>query len=143
MLLTRPGCSGNSFARLRATLGGHAAGHRNVTGLNEQEVSREIADNKLFPENLLHIPIEHFAYPYGACREREAALAGRVDFETAATTRMGCLFPEHKDNILALPRSEGNGTRMWLRFMHVQRHGVRRLIESRGGRRSVRAIVDC
>lgn len=62
-----------------------------MTGLNEQEVSREIADNELFPENLLHIPIEHFAYPYGARREREAAPAGRVDFETAATTRMGCL----------------------------------------------------
>ena len=116
-----------------ATIGGHTTGHRDLTGLNEQEAYREISDNKLFLENLLHIPIEHFAYPYGACSRREADLAGQAGFKTATTTRMGCLFPEHGDDLLALPRCEGDGARMWLSFMHAQRHGVRRFIESRGG----------
>lgn len=116
-----------------ATIGGHTTGHRDLTSLNEQQAYREISDNKIFLENLLDIPIEHFAYPYGACSRREAVLAGRAGFKTATTTRMGCLFPEHSDDLLALPRSEGDGSRMWLSFMHAQRHGVRRFIESHGG----------
>ena len=116
-----------------ATIGGHTTGHRDLTSLNEQEAYREISDNKLFLENLLDIPIEHFAYPYGACSRREADIAGQAGFKTSTTTRMGCLFPEHGDDLLALPRCEGDGARMWLSFMHAQRHGVRRFIESRGG----------
>ncbi len=116
-----------------ATIGGHTTGHHDLTGLNEQEAYREMSDNKLFLENLLDIPIEHFAYPYGACSRREADIAGQAGFKTSTTTRMGCLFPEHADDLLALPRCEGDGARMWLSFMHVQRHGLRRFIESRGG----------
>ena len=116
-----------------ASIGGHTTGHRDLTGLDEQQAYREISDNKLFLENLLDIPIEHFAYPYGACSRREADLAEQAGFETSVTTRMGCLFPEHGDALLALPRCEGDGARMWLSFMHAQRHGVRRFIESRGG----------
>ena len=116
-----------------ATIGGHTTAHRDLTALNERQAYREISDNKLFLENLLHIPIEHFAYPYGACSTREAALAAQAGFKTATTTRMGCLFPEHRDHLLALPRSEGDGARMWLSFMQLQRHGTRRFIQSRGG----------
>lgn len=116
-----------------ATIGGHTTAHPDLTALNEQQAYREISDNKLFLENLLHIPIEHFAYPYGACGEREAALAAQAGFKTATTTRMGCLFPEHGADLLALPRCEGDGARMWISFMHAQRNGVRRFIESRGG----------
>ena len=116
-----------------ATIGSHTTGHRDLTGLNEEQAYREISDNKLFLENLLYIPIEHFAYPYGACSRREANLAAQAGFKTATTIRMGCLFPEHSDDLLALPRSEGDGARMWLSFMHAQRHGVRRFIQSRGG----------
>lgn len=116
-----------------ATVGGHTTGHRDLTGLNEEQAYREISDNKLFLENLLDIPIEHFAYPYGACSRREADIATQAGFKTATTTRMGCLFHEHSDDLLALPRSEGDGARMWLSFMQVQRHGVRRFVERRGG----------
>lgn len=116
-----------------STIGGHTTGHRDLTGLNEEQAYREISDNKIFLENLLDIPIEHFAYPYGSCGAREADLAAQAGFKTAVTTRMGCLFPEHRDNLMALPRSEGDGARMWISFMQVQRHGVRRFIESRGG----------
>lgn len=116
-----------------ATIGGHTTRHRDLTGLNEQEAYREISDNKLFLENLLDIPIEHFAYPYGACGAREADLAAQAGFKTAVTTQMGCLFPEHSDNLMALPRSEGDGARMWISFMQIQRYGVRRFIQSRGG----------
>ena len=116
-----------------ATIGGHTTRHRDLTGLNEQQAHREISDNKLFLENLLHIPIEHFAYPYGACSRREADIAAQAGFKTATTTRMGCLFPEHADDLLALPRGEGDGARMWLSFMRIQRHGVRRFIQSLGG----------
>lgn len=116
-----------------ATIGGHTTGHRDLTGLNERQAYLEISDNKLFLENLLDIPIEHFAYPYGACSRREADLASQAGFKTATTTRMGCLFHEHTDDLLALPRGKAEASGMWLSLMQVQRCGVPRFIESRGG----------
>lgn len=116
-----------------ATIGGHTTTHSDLTRLGEAEAYREMSDNKAFLEDILGIPVEHFAYPYGACGEREATLAAKAGFRTAVTVRTGCLFPEHRDNFLLLPRCVGKGSRMWLSFMHAQRHGVQRFIASRGG----------
>ncbi len=116
-----------------ATTGGHTTSHSNLTTLGESEAYHEISDNKAYLEDVLGVPVDHFAYPFGACREREARLAGKAGYKTAVTTEPGCLFPEHRDDLLFLPRGAANGRRMWLSFMHAQRHGVRRFIESRGG----------
>ena len=117
-----------------ATVGGHTAGHPDLTALGEPEARRELSGNKAFLEDLCGRPVEHFAYPYGACGAREAALAGRAGFRTAVTTRAGGLFPEHRSRLLLLPRYAAPGSRMWLSFMHAWRHGVRRLRFARRGR---------
>lgn len=116
-----------------ATVGGHTSGHAWLAGLSETEAYREMSDNKTFLENVCGRPVEHFAYPHGAGGAREAALAERAGFETAVTNRVGCLFPAHRGNLRALPRHPCGGSRMWLSFMHAQRHGMRRFVESRGG----------
>lgn len=116
-----------------ATVGGHTTSHPDLTKLGEAQAYREMADNKAWLEDVCGSPVRHFAYPHGACGLREAALARKAGFETAATVRSGCLFPEHRDHLLALPRCPVRGSRMWLSFLHAQRHGVPRFIQSRGG----------
>ena len=116
-----------------ATIGGHTTSHPELTSLSEPQAYREMADNKAWLEDVCGSAVHHFAYPHGACGRREAALARKAGFETAATVRCGCLFPEHRDHLLVLPRCSGRGSRMWLSFMHAQRHGVPRFIQSRGG----------
>lgn len=116
-----------------ATIGGHTTSHPELTRLGEPQAYREMADNKAWLEEVCGSPVRHFAYPHGACGRREAALARKAGFETAATVESGCLFPEHRDHLLGLPRCSGRGSRMWLSFMHAQRHGLPRFIRSRGG----------
>lgn len=57
--------------------------------------------------NVLQREVGHFAYPFGnarACGKREAQIARAVGFRTAVTTRRGTLFPDHPDDLYALPR---------------------------------------
>ena len=116
-----------------ATIGGHTTDHPDLTSLGPLQASREISDNKTFLENLCECPVDHFAYPYGVGGAREAGLAGKAGFKTAVTNKQGCLFPDHRDNRLLLPRHLCLGSRMWLSFAHAQRHGARHFIASRGG----------
>lgn len=116
-----------------ATIGGHTTDHPDLTSLSPLQASREMSDNKTFLENLCECPVDHFAYPYGVGEAREAVLAGKAGFKTAVTNKQGCLFPEHRDNRLLLPRHLCLGSRMWLSFTHAQRHGARHFIASRGG----------
>ena len=115
-----------------ATIGGHTAGHPDLTSLSQSAAYREMSDNKTFLEKLCGCPVDHFAYPHGAGGAREAVLAGKAGFRTAVTNEQGCLFPEHRDHLLRLPRHLCLGSRMWLSFMHAQRHGARHFIVSRG-----------
>lgn len=116
-----------------ATIGGHTAGHPDLTSLSPSQAYREMSDNKTFLENLCGCPVDHFAYPHGAGGAREAALVGKAGFKTAVTNKQGCLFPQHRDHLLGLPRHPCLGSRMWLSFAHAQRHGARHFIGSRGG----------
>lgn len=117
-----------------ATVGGHTTSHLDLTGLSEPYAYREMSGNKAFLEDICGRPVEHFAYPYGACGAREAILAGQAGFRTAVTSRPGGLFPEHRSRLLLLPRYAALGSRMWLSFLHARRHGVRRFARSsRGG----------
>lgn len=115
-----------------ATIGGHTTDHPDLTSLSPLQASREMSDNKTFLENLCGRPVDHFAYPYGVGGAREAALAGKAGFKTAVTNKQGCLFPDHRDHRLLLPRHLCLGSRMWLSFAHAQRHGARHFIDSRG-----------
>ena len=64
-------------------------------------------DNRVFLEGIVQASIQHFAYPFGnveACGAREAKIAAAAGFRSAATTRRGTLFPEHRQHLHELPR---------------------------------------
>lgn len=116
-----------------ATIGGHTVTHPELTRLSEEGAYQEMSANKVFLEDICQRPVSHFAYPYGDGGEREAGLAREAGFRTALTTRQGCLFPEHREHLLLLPRGAARGSRMWLSYMHAQRQGAARFAVSGGG----------
>lgn len=82
-------------------LGAHGATHAPLTGLGRAERNAELRRCREVLEETLHVPIPHFAYPYGAHDPDTAADVGR-HFRTAVTTRMRYLRG-HEDP-LHLPR---------------------------------------
>ena len=89
-----------------ASIGGHTASHAALSSLDVLSARAEMADNRSYLEQLLQLPVRHFAYPYGdsrACGPREAHLAKEVGFSTAVTTRHAPLS-DCKLNQFGLPR---------------------------------------
>jgi peptidoglycan/xylan/chitin deacetylase (PgdA/CDA1 family) len=88
------------------SIGGHTASHAALSSLDVHAARAEMADNRCYLEQLLQLPVRHFAYPYGdsrACGPREAHLAKEVGFSTAVTTRHGQVS-DRESNHFALPR---------------------------------------
>jgi peptidoglycan/xylan/chitin deacetylase (PgdA/CDA1 family) len=97
------------------TIGAHTERHLNLARAAAADVEREMTGGRRVLENILQREVVHFAYPFGnarACGKREAEIARAAGFRTAVTTRRGTLFPEHLDNLFALPREPlgGNDT---------------------------------
>jgi peptidoglycan/xylan/chitin deacetylase (PgdA/CDA1 family) len=89
-----------------ASIGGHTTSHAALSCLHSDLAFSEMAENRIYLEQLLHRPVSHLAFPYGnprACSEREFALAKKAGFSTAVTTEDAPLFAG-KYNAYALPR---------------------------------------
>jgi peptidoglycan/xylan/chitin deacetylase (PgdA/CDA1 family) len=89
-----------------ASIGGHTTSHAALATLDASSARTELADNRNYLENLLQLPVQHLAYPYGspgACGQREEHLANEAGYLSAVTTRHDQLS-EHKLNQFALPR---------------------------------------
>ncbi len=89
-----------------ASIGGHTNSHVALANLDTSSARAELADNCHYLENLLQLPVQHLAYPYGtvrACGPREEHLANDVGFQSAVTTRQGQLY-DRNVNRFALPR---------------------------------------
>lgn len=94
------------------TLAAHSLTHPRLAHLSENEARREMAGSRDRLEQELGLSCRHFAFPYGdpgSAGPREFALARRLGFTTAVTTRPGMIFPEHAAHMLALPRLSVNG----------------------------------
>ena len=90
-----------------ATVGAHTVTHCALSILDDTSAREEMSANRAYLQNLLQLPVLHFAYPYGdvaACGPREGMLAEKVGFSTAVTSRRGQLWPEHAHHVHALPR---------------------------------------
>jgi peptidoglycan/xylan/chitin deacetylase (PgdA/CDA1 family) len=97
------------------TIGAHTERHLNLARAAASDVAREMTVGRCALENILQREVVHFAYPFGhsrACGEREAEIARAAGMRTAVTARRGTLFPEHLDDLYALPREPlgGNDT---------------------------------
>jgi peptidoglycan/xylan/chitin deacetylase (PgdA/CDA1 family) len=93
------------------SIGGHTASHPALSSLDVLSARAEMADNRSYLEQLLQLPVRHFAYPYGnsrACGPRETHLAKEVGFSTAVTTRQGQVSDLKSDHF-TLPRVSVGG----------------------------------
>jgi len=78
-------------------------------------------------ESALGLPVEHLCYPVGdptSAGPREFALAAKLGFKTAVTTRPGVLYPEHREHLTALPRISINGEYQQMRYLRVLMSGA-------------------
>lgn len=115
---------------------GHSETHRPLSKLTNEEVRREMLNNKSYLEEITQKEVRHFAYPHGdvdSCGLREFEIAAKLGFQTATTTRTGNLFLEHAQNLTALPRIGFNGNCERIGYIEFFRKGIFSTIESQFG----------
>ncbi len=94
------------------TIGAHTINHYALKKLSSSQVYKEADRGRKILTQHLDKEIGHFAYPYGdvgSAGSREFEIMQDLGFNTSVTTRKGVLFPEHSDNLQALPRVSLNG----------------------------------
>jgi peptidoglycan/xylan/chitin deacetylase (PgdA/CDA1 family) len=104
------------------TIGAHTINHVMLAKTDEATARTELKVGRDALEAWLGRPVHHLAYPYGGrdvVQQREFRLAAELGFRTAVTTRPGVLFPEHGDQLLALPRLSLNGQYQEKRHLKV------------------------
>ncbi|MCI7710732.1 MAG: polysaccharide deacetylase family protein [Helicobacter sp.] len=88
------------------TIGNHTHAHPVFNRLTMQDVSNDILKaKKLF--NKYNLDPKHFAYPFGSQVEVNSkyfTIPRDLGFISATTTRMGSIYPKHKEFLYALPR---------------------------------------
>lgn len=118
------------------TIGGHSTTHRSLASLPEAEMRLELSDNKAFLENLLQMPVDHMAYPFGGrkqCGPREAAAARDSGFKTAIAVRHGRLGVQDSEDPYLLPREDAGYHGMRERHLFSLVNGLYGLRASLGG----------
>lgn len=109
------------------TIGAHTRGHFALAKLDEGEARAEMAESVARIEKELGRSCRHFSYPYGCAQSagaREFRIAGELGIETAVTTQKGLLYPEHAQELTALPRLSLNGDFQDLRYVKALLSGV-------------------
>lgn len=104
------------------TIGAHTVTHSALAKLTDAQVEYEMAESRRLIGEHTGVRPRHFAYPYGdagSAGPREFALADRLGFATAVTTRPGVLYPEHGHHLTALPRVSLNGDYQSLRYLDL------------------------
>ena len=93
------------------SIGAHSVHHYPLIQLDEQALYEEIEQSKTKIEQQIGKPVKHFAYPFGKAVEasyREFEAVKAIGFQTATTTRMGNIFPQHAQFMECLPRISVN-----------------------------------
>jgi peptidoglycan/xylan/chitin deacetylase (PgdA/CDA1 family) len=114
----------------RVTIGAHTVNHPTLNRLDEAAARAELWESKLQLEAQLGRPVRHLAYPFGgrsAVGPREFRLAAACGFETAVTTRSGCLFPGHRQHLHSLPRLTVSGNSPAVERLRWLEAGMERL----------------
>lgn len=109
------------------TIGAHTVNHVMLSKTDEQTARNEMRLSASVIEAALGRKPDHFSYPVGdptSAGPREFRLAAETGFKTAVTTRPGVLFPEHKDQLMALPRISLNGEYQRMRYVNVLLSGT-------------------
>ncbi|MEL6589324.1 MAG: polysaccharide deacetylase family protein [Bacteroidota bacterium] len=89
------------------TIGAHTQNHLPLSQISPELLWQEVAGSKEQIESYIQKRVDHFAYPFGKRTEasvREFEAVQKAGFRTATTTRIGNIFPGHRDHPAALPR---------------------------------------
>jgi peptidoglycan/xylan/chitin deacetylase (PgdA/CDA1 family) len=90
-----------------ASIGAHTVTHPALSLLGPADALREMVDNRTYLQECSGVDVADLAYPFGnqlACGLREARLAARVGFRTAATTSNRPLLVQDEHDFFMLPR---------------------------------------
>lgn len=99
-------------------VGSHSLSHPRLHELTQEAAQHEIAESRAALRNLLGVPIEHFAYPFGAFTADIVAWVRRAGYSSAVTVRPG--IARTSDDRLRLPRILVNGEHgLWKFLLHV------------------------
>ena len=99
-------------------VGSHSLSHPRLHELPQEAAQHEIAESRAALRNLLGVPIEHFAYPYGAFTADIVACVRRAGYSSAVTVLPG--IARASDDRLRLPRILVNGEQgSWKFLLHV------------------------
>jgi peptidoglycan/xylan/chitin deacetylase (PgdA/CDA1 family) len=122
------------------TIGAHTIHHYAVARLSEQDALFEMREGARILHAELGEPPKHFAYPYGypsAAGKRDFEIAGKLDFDSAVTTRPGVIYPGHKHHMTALPRISLNGHFQATRYTKTLLCGLPTLLANKGRKLNV------
>ncbi len=109
------------------TIGAHTVNHVILKKTSDRVARSEMEMGRAVIEAAIGIRPEHLAYPVGdptSAGEREYRFAKELGFKTATTTNPGVLFPEHADQLMALPRISLNGEYQQMRYVRVLMSGA-------------------
>jgi peptidoglycan/xylan/chitin deacetylase (PgdA/CDA1 family) len=109
------------------TIGAHTVNHPILAKASNEIVRSELKMGRAVVEAAIGVRPEHLAYPFGdrgAAGSREFQIAAELGFKTAVTTHPAMLFPEHRDQLTALPRIVVDGEFQRGRYMRVLMSGA-------------------
>jgi peptidoglycan/xylan/chitin deacetylase (PgdA/CDA1 family) len=99
-------------------VGSHSYSHQRLHHLPPDAAREEIADSRVALRNMLGVPIEHFAYPYGDFTAETIELVRQAGYTSAVTVLPG--VAQVSDDALRLPRILVNGERgLWNFLLHA------------------------
>lgn len=122
------------------TIGAHTLSHPMLAKHQAEFAEREMAESQARIAAELGRPVTHLSFPVGdptSAGPREFAMARRLGFATAVTTRPGHLFPGHAEHLHALPRISINGLHQTDAALASLLSGVPFLAWNRGRRLNV------
>jgi peptidoglycan/xylan/chitin deacetylase (PgdA/CDA1 family) len=106
----------------QVTIGAHTVNHVMLAKADDEIAHAELRLGREALEAELDLPVRHLAYPYGGrdlVRAREFRMATELGYCTAVTTRPGVIYPEHAEQLMALPRISLNGQYQHKRHLKV------------------------
>ena len=99
-------------------VGSHSCSHPRLHELPNDAALYEIAASRTALRDMLGVPVEHFAYPYGQFTADTVELVRRAGYSSAVTVSPG--LARRSDDPLQLPRVLVNGERgLWRFLLHV------------------------
>jgi peptidoglycan/xylan/chitin deacetylase (PgdA/CDA1 family) len=96
-------------------VGSHSLSHQRLHELPQDAARHEIAESRTALRNMLGVPIEHFAYPFGHFTADVVELVRHAGYSSAMTVLPG--VARGSDDRLRLPRIFVNGERGLWKFL--------------------------